>query len=135
MASEYLSSGANSRKIEFYHHAHFVLFIISITFLADAAFLREQEYMSRLIVICLVRRQCDVRIDLSVSGAGCIRVFDAVFLTNVTKFGNLLEIIRISDYPETYNISSPPGEHNSRLGLFFLFSLSCVGFGRLPSDH
>lgn len=75
MASEYLSSGANSRKIEFYHHVHFVLFIISISFLADAAFLREQEYMSRLIVVCLVRRQCDVKFDLSVSEVGCIRVF------------------------------------------------------------
>jgi len=121
MASEYLSSGANSRKIEFYHHAHFVLFIIPITLLADVAFLREQEYMSLLIVICLVRRQCDI--DLS---AGCIRVFDVIFLTSVIKFGNLLEVVRISNYPETYNLSTPSGEHESRLCLFFFFTL-CWG--------
>jgi len=40
------------------------------------------------------------------------------------KFGNLLEIIRISNYPETYNISSPPGEHDSfQSFLFSIFSL------------
>lgn len=60
------------------------------------------------------------RIDLSVSEAGSIRVFDAVFFASVMKFGNLLEIIRISNYPETCNIWSPPGEHNSFQSFLFI---------------